>query len=368
MNAREALAAIAAMPRARPLRVMHLCSDHERVIAASEMRRWLSDRVEISAGPGCAAAACPPRDLYQAYRLAQQGIRVLAMSNLMRLPLGLPGGAPASLQQAADAGLDVRPIVAPIDAVVAAQAEPQCEMALFLAGFETLLAPLAGMVLAGLPENLSILLCGRRALPLVERRLRERPGRLDGLILPGNRCAVTGTQAWEQLTADHRTPAAVAGYTAAGILSAVYAVARQSGEGQARVDNCYRGVARRQGNSVARARLARVFATDSGEWRGLGSYPDSAFRLRDGFRAVDADSRYPDYRARYRAAGADVPSHSCCEDVSLGRKSPAACACFSRGCTPDAPLGPSMASEDGACFIRAGGAVAGPPAALRTTQ
>ena len=207
---RALLAAIEALPLPGPVRILNLCGDQERVIALSGMRRALPEQVRLLSGPGCAASICPAAELYQAIRLTERHpVTLLVADNMLRLPLGGYVEGPRSLLEARNGGADVRLISAPVEAVLIAQAEPQREMVLFAAGFETLLAPLAGMVLEGLPDNLSLLLCGRRVEPLFEHALvRTDPG-FDALLLPGNRCAVTGTLGMGK--AGRRTPCACGG-------------------------------------------------------------------------------------------------------------------------------------------------------------
>ena len=83
---------------------------------------------------------------------------VLVGENLLRLPLSRGNGARRSLSDAQRLAPMCAVASAPIQAVMMARAEPEREMVYFVAGFETLLAPLAGMVLEGLLDNLSILL------------------------------------------------------------------------------------------------------------------------------------------------------------------------------------------------------------------
>lgn len=273
---------------------------------------------------------------------------------MLRLPLGQHLAAPHSLVDAALAGADVQPVSAPIDAVLAARAQPTREMVFFVAGFETLLAPLAGMILEGLPANLSVLICGRRVDPLLEQMLQRGEARFDALLLPGNRCAVTGTRAWERLSDEFRVPAAVAGYTGSNILNALHLVLRQHCAGEVRVDNCYRALVRADGNAMARDQLYRVFEQADGDWRGVGGVRSSAFRLRHAYAILDADHRYPDYRSDVEHETAAMPRGCECASVLLGQKEPSDCEQFSAGCQSAAPYGPCMASEDGTCNLRSG--------------
>lgn len=344
---------IAELPLPGPVSIMNLCSDQERAIGVSRLRQALPDRVNLVAGPGCVASICPQADVFQAIQLAvRHPVTLLVADNMLHLPVDRRLGGPTTLAAARRAGADVRTISAPVEALVRARGEPTREMVLFVAGFETLLAPLAGMIVEGLPDNLSVMVCGRRVEPLLEQRLRRGSApRLDALLLPGNRCAVTGTRAWERLSGEHELPAAVAGYTAWGILDAIHALLQQHCRGEARVDNCYRAWVRPDGNPVARDQLERVFQVIDGGWRGLGSIRSSAFRLRHSYRTFDADQRFPDYRMERSAPPRDLPAGCECAAVVLGRKSPADCLRFERDCRRAAPQGPCMASEDGPCHL-----------------
>lgn len=352
-NVRESLAAIEALPLPRTVRILNLCGDQERIISVSEMRRALPRQVELVSGPGCAASICPEADIHQAICLSErQPVTVLVADNLLRLPLSRGNGGRRSLSDAQRLGADVRVASAPIHAVMMARAEPDREMVYFVAGFETLLAPLAGMVLEGLPDNLSILLCGRRVEPLVEQELLDETGDIDALLLPGNRCAVTGTRQWEKLSADFRRPAVVAGYTSPNILSAIHMVLQQHCNGEVRVDNLYRGLVRPEGNALARDQLDRVFELVAGDWRGLGAVQGTAFRMRRTYDVFNADRRFPDYRSELLPDAGGMPDGCECAAVALGRKPPLACPLFLVRCTPQQPYGPCMASDDGACYLQ----------------
>lgn len=345
------LEAIAEVPLDGVLRILHLSADQERVIARAGIRDSMPAGIELLAGPGCPAMVCPAGDVYQAIQLAlRHPLTLLADQSLLHLPVapGMPG--PGSLAAAGELGADVRVVGAPVEAVLAAQAEPGREMVLFVAGFETLLAPLAGLLLEGVPENLSLLLCGRNVVPLLEYELdRADPG-FDALLLPGNRCAVIGSAGWERLVAGRRLPAAIGGYTATAVLRAIHAVARRRSEHASGVDNCYRPIARREGNALARRRLRQVFARVDGHWRGYGDVPGSAYRLADAHAHQDADRRYPDYRVE-ASSGAELAAGCRCADVMLGSARPADCPGFAGACGPLRPQGPCMASPDGTCHV-----------------
>jgi hydrogenase expression/formation protein HypD len=80
------------------------------------------------------------------------------------------------------------------------------------------------------------------------------------------------------------------------------------------------------------------------EWRGLGTIPASAMRIRDEFAAFDAERRYPVPGIRV----AD-PKACQCGEVLKGVLKPWECKVFGTACTPETPIGTCMVSSEGAC-------------------
>jgi hydrogenase expression/formation protein HypD len=105
---------------------------------------------------------------------------------------------------------------------------------------------------------------------------------------------------------------------------------------------------------MAQDRLFRVFAIAEGRWRGLGAVAGSGFTFRRAYDGVNADALYPDYRGELGEAddrGQDLPVGCECAAVITARRLPADCVQFAQRCTPQLPVGPCMASPDGACFL-----------------
>jgi hydrogenase expression/formation protein HypD len=358
-QAQSIIEAIHAAPLARRVRLMHLSGDQERVITQSGLRQLLPTHIDLVAGPGCPASVCPAADIHQAVSLASHAdLTLFADESLWRIPG--PSGArpPRSLVEAQAQGADVRLIGAPVEAVLAARADPHREMVLFVAGFETLLVPLAGMVLEGLPANLSLLVCGRHVDVLLDATHGAALPPFDALLLPGNRYSLLGLDAWERFAQATGRPVAIAGYTGQAVLAAVRSLVESLAAGRTEVLNAYRPMARPGGNPLARQRLGQVFEVVRGRWRGLGAFGDSAYRLRERFSAHDADRRYPDFRPEVRGL-AELPPGCGCTDVLAGRRRPLECVAYNRDCRPERPLGPSMASGDGTCRIQSLAGVAG---------
>jgi hydrogenase expression/formation protein HypD len=351
-NPRTRLAAINALPLPERVRVLHLSGDQERAIAQSRLRELLPPQVELVAGPGCAATVCPAEDIHQAIRLAvQHPVTLLTDETLLSIPGPQSCDGPGSLAEAQAAGADVRAVTAPVEAIVLARERPDRDHILFLAGFETLLVPLAGLLLQGMPANLSLLLCGRRVESLLEDGVVLPRRGFDALLLPGNHCALLGLAGWERLASALQRPAAVAGYSASGLLAALEVLLQRIAEGGAGVINRFQSIARHPANPVALARLSRVFGRFDGRWRGVGRVPASGYRLAPEFAAHDADCRYPDYRLEVERQD-EFAVDCACQAIVYGTLAPSACTAYRRACRPGGPVGPCMASPDGTCRIQ----------------
>jgi hydrogenase expression/formation protein HypD len=245
----------------------------------------------------------------------------------------------------------VRPIASPLQAAQIAREHPQRQVVLFAAGFETTMAPVASLVVEGLPPNLSILLAGRLTWPAVALLLESDTPAFDALIAPGHVSTVMGPEEWRFVPERHGIATAIAGFTPESLLAALYSVARQTLQQTPLLDNCYRRVVRDGGNPGARAVLAQAFDVVDATWRGIGTIPRSGFALREAFAAADARRRFAyDATAQRKRIGAMPPGCDCAR-VVLGRIKPNQCVLFGRACTPRSPVGPCMVSDEGACRI-----------------
>lgn len=349
------LARIGALHLPRRVKIMNVCGGHERTVSMSALRSVLPAEVELIPGPGCPVCVCPEEDIHEAIRLALGGHAILlAFGDMLRVPANVPKGEPASLEQARGAGADVRAIATPLEAVRIARAHPDRPVVFFAAGFETTTAPVAAMLLAGPPgnppDNLSVLLSGRRTWPAVGMLLESGQPSFDALLAPGHVATVMGAEEWRFVPERHAMPAAVAGFTPDSLLAATYSVLRQVAEGRCFLDNCYPQAVRAGGNPLAQEQMARVLDVVDASWRGIGTIPRSGYRLKPAFAAHDARLRFPATECGRKRAGRMPPGCDCAQ-VVLGRIYPDQCRLYGRACTPRAPVGPCMVSDEGACRI-----------------
>ncbi|QEP43094.1 hydrogenase formation protein HypD [Ectothiorhodospiraceae bacterium BW-2] len=334
-----------------PVKIMNVCGGHERAITQAGLRSILPDTIELIPGPGCPVCICPEEAIVEAIDLAlNQPITLVAFGDMLRVPVNGKKGEVNSLEQARAAGGDIRPIATPQEAVQLAKAEPQRPVIFFVAGFETTLAPVAAMVAEGIPDNLLLLLAGRRTWPAVDLLLNSPPVQFDALIAPGHVATVMGADEWQFVVTAHQIPTAVSGFTPESLLAGFYSVIRQRQQQRLFVDNCYGELVNPDGNRRAQQWLNQVFDIVDANWRGIGTIAASGYALKPALRHHDARHHYPTPPQQRRRAG-EMPPGCDCAAVVLGQKRPNQCRLYAKACTPRTPVGPCMVSDEGACRI-----------------
>jgi hydrogenase expression/formation protein HypD len=153
-----------------------------------------------------------------------------------------------------------------------------------------------------------------------------------------------GWTEYEPIAAGFRVPIVVTGFEPVDLLEGILLLVRQLEEGRFEVENQYVRSVRREGNLEAQGIVAEVFEPADRAWRGIGVIPRSGLRLREPYRAFDAESRFP------RPGCPASESEACIAGLVLqGRAKPFECPAFGDDCTPDHPLGAPMVSSEGAC-------------------
>ena len=352
LNAAQWLERIRGLDLPPRIRLMNVCGGHERSISMAGLRSALPANIELIPGPGCPVCVCPEEDIYQAIQLAlNEPITLVAFGDMLRVPVNVPKARARSLVEAQAAGADIRPIASPTEAVMIAQEQPDKPVVFFAAGFETTTAPVAAMLAEGTPDNLSVLLSGRKTWPAVAMLLdSEAPG-FDALVAPGHVATVMGPEEWSFVIDRHRMPTAVAGFSPDSLLAATYSVLRQYQEERPFLDNCYPGVARPGGNPTAQRHMDEVLDVIDANWRGVGTIPASGYELKPAYAAHNARELYPSYEDESRKRAGEMPPGCDCARVVLGKIYPNECRLYGKACTPRNPVGPCMVSDEGACRI-----------------
>ncbi|QYZ67624.1 MAG: hydrogenase assembly protein HupF [Gammaproteobacteria bacterium (ex Lamellibrachia satsuma)] len=352
LSAKDWLQQIRTLQLPERIRIMNVCGGHERSITQAGLRGALPKQIELIPGPGCPVCVCPEEDVYQAIQLAlNEQIILVAFGDMLRVPVNVPKEEPRSLDQAHAAGADIRPISSPIEALKIAREYPDREIVFFAAGFETTTAPVASLLVEGIPDNLSILLSGRLTWPAVSMLLDSGTPGFNALVAPGHVATVMGPEEWQFVVDKHQIPSAIAGFTPESLLAATYSVLRQQIEQRLFLDNCYPELVRPGGNPSARKHLQAALDVVDANWRGIGTIPKSGYALKRSFERWDARKRYPDYDSESRRRAGQMPPGCDCAAVVLGKKYPNECRLYGEACTPRNPVGPCMVSDEGACRI-----------------
>jgi hydrogenase expression/formation protein HypD len=350
-SAQEWLKLIHALPLPGRARIMNVCGGHERSITTAGLRSLLPAEIELIPGPGCPVCVCPEEDIYRAIRLAlDEEVTLVAFGDMLRVPVNVPKGEIRTLEQARGAGADIRPIASPTEALRIAEENPQQPVVFFAAGFETTIAPVAALLVQGVPDNLSLLLSGRLTWPAVAMLLESETPGFDALVAPGHVSTVMGPEEWDFVVARHDIPAAVAGFNPESLLAAFYSVLRQLIEGETFLDNCYPELVRPGGNPSARKYLETAIQVTDANWRGIGIIPNSGFSLQPDYAHQDARLRFPLPEEERNRAG-EMPPGCDCSRVVLGKIYPNECRLYGNPCVPRNPVGPCMVSDEGACRI-----------------
>ena len=87
-----------------------------------------------------------------------------------------------------------------------------------------------------------------------------------------------------------------------------------------------------------------MFEVEDRKWRGIGTIPQSGYRLAPAYADFDAQQRLA------VSTRAVAESDACISGLILqGLKKPHQCPAFGTTCVPESPLGATMVSSEGAC-------------------
>lgn len=323
--------------------LMEVCGGQTHSIVRYGIDRMLPPQVELVHGPGCPVCVTPLEMIDKAHAIAScPDVIFTSFGDMLRVP-----GSGGDLLTLRSRGSDVRVVYSPLDAVKIARKNPDRRVVFFGIGFETT-APANAMAVEAASRsdvhNFSMLVSHVLVPPAIEAILVAPDNRVQGFLGPGHVCAVMGLSEYEALAARFRAPIVVTGFEPVDLLDGVLRCVRQLEQGRAEVENQYARTVSAEGNVQARALVAKVFEVVDRSWRGVGTIPASGLRLRDVYRAHDAEHVFDVATIATRE-----PSECISGLILRGLKRPSDCAAFGTRCTPESPLGATMVSAEGAC-------------------
>lgn len=330
---------------------MEFCGGHTHAIFRHGLADLMPPGIRFVHGPGCPVCVLPVGRIDDAIALAERPEVILCTYGD---PMRVPGSGGRSLLKARAAGADVRLVHSPLDVLPMALENPGKEVVFFAIGFETTApgtALLLDKAIAAGVRNLSVF-CNHVLTPSAIQTILQSPdvrslGRvqIDGFIGPAHVSTVIGSRPYEYFAREFRRPVVIAGFEPLDVMQAVLMLVRQVNEGRAEVENQFTRAVNPDGNLRAKALVARYFELRrSFEWRGLGTVPYSALRIKRGHADLDAE-------VRFGIVSKPVPDHPgcACGAILRGVLRPTDCKLFGTACTPDTPLGSCMVSAEGAC-------------------
>jgi len=329
------------------IRVMHVCGTHQDTIVRyglDEIFRRCG--IEVRQGPGCPVCVTTTREFGEAVALARSGKVVVTYGDVAKAPSRLG----SLLDQRAE-GCDIRIVYSVEDAVEVAKKTGK-EVVFMAVGFETTAPSTAKVLLEKPPENFSILSCHRYIPPALYALLEMGELRLDGLIEPGHVSTIIGLKPYEEISYRYKIPQVIAGFEPLDMLMAVYMIARQIENGEAKVENEYTRSVRYEGNPKALKVMAEAFQPSDVRWRGFPVIPRSGMAIKKEFEIYDARKRFEDELEKIDEKLFEEPKGCRCGEILRGLVNPEDCPLFGRACTPEKPVGPCMVSVEGACNIQ----------------
>ncbi|KKL60308.1 hypothetical protein LCGC14_2206610 [marine sediment metagenome] len=328
----------------RPLNLMEVCGTHTVALFRHGVRGLLPEGIRLLSGPGCPVCVTGIPDVESAMAIARMpGVVLCTFGDMMRVP-----GGKLTLFDAKADGADVRIVYSPLDALKLAAENPDLKVVFFATGFETTSPLVAATIMQAEVqgvENFYVHTVHKLVPPALEALLGSGEVKIDGLVLPGHACSITGTGPFEFVAEKHGVPAVVTGFGALDMLEGILMILNQIVAGRPEVDIQYKKIVRPEGNPRALQALDKVFTPADAYWRGIGSIPQSGFALKEPYAKREAlqvlgPIAVPEY---------SEPKGCSCGEVLKGLKLPTDCKLFGKACTPERPVGACMVSTEGSC-------------------
>lgn len=327
----------------KPWVLMEVCGGQTHSIVKYGIDRLLPEEVELVHGPGCPVCVTSLEMIDKAHAIAKRpDVIFCSFGDMLRVP-----GSESDLLILKSHGADIRVVYSPIDCLKIAKANPDKKVVFFAIGFETT-APANAMAVfqahqQGL-KNFSVLVSHVLVPPAMSAILESPLNRVQAFLGPGHVCTVMGYEEYEPIAAKYHVPIVITGFEPLDLLQGVLMTVQQLESGRAEVENQYPRVVKREGNVTAQNLVGSVFEVCDRKWRGVGSIPQSGYRLRAEYVDHDAEKIF-------QVEAIDTQESSICISglVLQGVKKPHQCPAFGTLCTPENPLGATMVSAEGAC-------------------
>lgn len=327
----------------RPWTIMEICGGQTHSLVKNGIMDMLPQEITMVHGPGCPVCVTPLGIIDEAIYLAEkEGVILCSFGDMIRVP-----GSEKSLLEAKAAGADVRILYSPLEALKVAHDNPGKEVVFFAVGFETT-APANALSVVQAREmgirNYSILASHVLVPPAMEAILSDPENKIDAFLAAGHVCTIMGVEEYIPVVDKYEVPIVVTGFEPVDLLQGILMAVTQLEKGEAKLENQYVRVVKREGNRLAKDTIREVFKVADRDWRGIGTIPVSGYEVGENYAEYDA-------RKKFKLNLAPVGENSECiaGEILKGMKKPFECPNFGTKCKPEHPLGAPMVSSEGAC-------------------
>lgn len=327
----------------KPWSIMEVCGGQTHSLVKNGIINLLPKEVNMIHGPGCPVCVTPLELIDKAIHLAEkQEVILCSFGDMLRVP-----GSKTSLLEAKAKGADVRILYSPIESIKIAQEHPDKEVVFFAVGFETT-APANALALEHAYKmgvtNFSILTSHVLVPPAIEAIMQDEETRIDGFLAAGHVCTIMGYEEYYPIVDKYQVPIVVTGFEPVDLLNGILMTVKQLEKGEAKLENQYTRVVKKEGNKNAKELLNRIFKVKDRPWRGIGTIPNSGFEVTPAYAQFDANIKFNINSGQVKESAECIAGQ-----VLKGIKKPHECPQFGKKCTPLNPLGAPMVSSEGAC-------------------
>ncbi len=318
--------------------MMEVCGTHTMNIAKFGLRSLLPKSIRIISGPGCPVCVTSSSDIKAAIDICKMPNTIVAtFGDMVKVPC-----AGDCLQNYKN----IKIIYSPMEALELANNNKDKEVVLLGVGFETT-APLTATVIKEAAKNKLdnfSLLCMHKLVPqAMELIMRSKNIKLNGFLLPGHVCAITGSDYFNFIS-KFKFSGVVAGFDAANITTSIKELVKCCVHSKYGVVNNYSNVVTAEGNVKAQDIVREVYEHSDSLWRGIGLIKDSGLKIKKEYSKYDALNKFDVTFKEVKD-----PKNCRCGDILKGEALPTDCMYYGKECTPSNPIGPCMVSTEGTC-------------------
>lgn len=322
--------------------LMEVCGGHTMSIQKFGIPSLLPKNIKLISGPGCPVCVSSRKYIDQSVAYARlKDVIITTYGDLIRIP-----GSTTSLDEEKANGADIRIVYSVLDALKIAEENKDKKVVFLGIGFETTAPSSAVGVLNAHKLGLTnfFLFSSHKIMPPAMAALIDEGVKIDGYIAPGHVSTITGSGIYKDVAEVYKLGCVISGFEPVDLLRSILMLVRQFEKGEPKVEIEYSRVVKPEGNIKAQQMLEEVFELKDDWWRGLGVLPKSGMKVRDKYRAYDAE-----VMIEVEVESTKEDKGCICGEILKGLKSPKDCNLFDTVCSPSDPVGACMVSHEGAC-------------------